>query len=56
MAVAHAAPGSLPAGVSDINATRISFVGHSLGAIVGGSHLHFVNDRRAPRRCRCRAA
>jgi len=25
---------------------RISFVGHSLGGIVGGSHIHFVNDLR----------
>jgi hypothetical protein len=44
MIVAQAAPGSLPAGPVGVNATHISFVGLSLGAIVGGSHLHFVND------------
>jgi hypothetical protein len=44
MIVAQAAPGSLPAGPVAVNATHISFVGLSLGAIVGGSHLHFVND------------
>jgi hypothetical protein len=44
MIVAQAAPGSLPAGPVTVNATHISYVGLSLGAIVGGSHLHFVND------------
>jgi hypothetical protein len=44
MIVAQAAPGSLPAGPVGVNATRLNFVGLSLGAIVGGSHLHFVND------------
>lgn len=46
MIVAQAAPGSLPAGPAGIDATRISFVGLSLGAIVGGSHIHFTNDTR----------
>ena len=44
LTVAQAAPGSLPAGPVTVNATHISYVGLSLGAIVGGSHLHFVND------------
>jgi hypothetical protein len=44
LAVAQAAPGSLPAGPVGVNATHIGYVGLSLGAIVGGSHLHFVND------------
>ena len=44
MIVAQAAPGSLPAGPVGVNATHIGYVGLSLGAIVGGSHLHFVND------------
>ncbi|HEX5638189.1 MAG TPA: hypothetical protein VFX81_00170 [Burkholderiaceae bacterium] len=44
MIVAQAAPGSLPAGPVAVNATHISYVGLSLGAIVGGSHLHFIND------------
>jgi hypothetical protein len=44
MVVAAAAPGSLPAGPVGVNATHVSFVGTSMGGIVGGSHLHFVND------------
>lgn len=46
LTVAQAAPGSLPAGPVGIDATRISYVGLSLGAIVGGSHTHFSNDTR----------
>jgi hypothetical protein len=41
-----AAGGSLPAGPAGIDATRISYVGLSLGAIVGGVHTHFSNDTR----------
>ena len=44
LAVAQAAPGSLPAGPVGVNSTRLNFIGLSLGAIVGGSHLHFTND------------
>jgi len=33
-------------GASDIDPTRIHFVGLSLGAIVGGSHVHFADDTR----------
>jgi len=33
-------------GVADVDKTRISFVGLSLGGIVGGGHLHFANDTR----------
>jgi len=44
LTVAQAAPGSLPAGPVAVNTTHVSYVGLSLGAIVGGSHLHFVND------------
>ncbi len=33
-------------GVPDVDKTRISYVGLSLGAIVGGSHLHFTDDTR----------
>jgi hypothetical protein len=41
------APGTpLPAGPVGVDPTRISFVGQSLGAIVGGSHIHFTNDIR----------
>jgi hypothetical protein len=41
------APGTpLPAGPVGVDPTRISFVGQSMGAIVGGSHVHFVNDLR----------
>jgi hypothetical protein len=41
------APGTpAPAGPIGVDPTRISFVGHSLGGIVGGSHIHFVNDLR----------
>ena len=46
LAIAQAAPGSLPAGPVGVDATRVSFVGLSLGAIVGGSHVHFTNDTR----------
>jgi len=35
-----------PAGPVGIDPTRISYVGQSLGAIVGGSHIHFTNDLR----------
>jgi hypothetical protein len=41
-----AAGGSLPAGRVNVDATRISYVGLSLGAIVGGAHAHFSNDTR----------
>lgn len=42
------APGTpLPAGPIGVDSTRISFVGLSLGSIVGGSHAHFVNDLSA---------
>lgn len=37
IAVAQAAPGSLPAGPVGVNADRVGFVGLSLGAIVGGA-------------------
>jgi hypothetical protein len=38
-------PGTpVPAGPVGIDPTRIHYVGQSLGAIVGGSHIHFVND------------
>lgn len=41
------APGTpLPAGPVGVDPTRISYVGQSLGAIVGGSHVHFTNDIR----------
>jgi hypothetical protein len=41
------APGTpAPAGPVGVDPTRISYVGQSLGAIVGGSHIHFVNDLR----------
>lgn len=32
-------------GTPDIDPTRIHYTGLSLGAIVGGSHVHFVNDQ-----------
>jgi Bacterial virulence factor lipase N-terminal len=35
-----------PAGPVGVDPTRISFTGLSLGAIVGGSHVHFTNDLR----------
>jgi len=39
------APGTpLPAGPVGVNPARVSFVGQSLGAIVGGSHVHFAGD------------
>ncbi len=39
------APGTpLPAGPVGVNPARVSFAGQSLGAIVGGSHVHFAND------------
>ena len=37
IAVAQAAPGSLPAGPVGVNADRVGFVGLSLGSIVGGA-------------------
>jgi hypothetical protein len=41
------APGTpAPAGPIGVDATRISYVGQSLGGIVGGSHVHFVPDTR----------
>jgi len=46
LTVAQAAPGSLPAGSVGVDPTRISFVGLSLGSIVGGTHAHFSNDTR----------
>jgi hypothetical protein len=42
LAVAQAAPGSLPAGPAGVDATRVHYVGLSLGSIVGGSHLEFA--------------
>jgi hypothetical protein len=39
------APGTpLPAGPVGVNPARVSFVGQSLGAIHGGSHVHFAKD------------
>jgi hypothetical protein len=39
------APGTpLPAGPVGVNPARVSFAGQSLGAIAGGSHVHFAND------------
>jgi hypothetical protein len=35
-----------PAGLVGVDPTRISYTGLSLGGIVGGSHIHFVNDLR----------
>jgi hypothetical protein len=41
------APGTpAPAGPVGVDPARISYTGLSLGAIVGGSHVHFVNDLR----------
>jgi hypothetical protein len=41
------APGTpAPAGPVGVDPARISFVGQSLGGIVGGSHIHFTNDLR----------
>jgi hypothetical protein len=41
------APGTpAPAGPIGVDPTRISYTGLSLGGIVGGSHIHFVNDLR----------
>jgi hypothetical protein len=41
------APGTpAPAGPVGVDPTRISYTGLSLGAIVGGSHIHFTNDLR----------
>ena len=40
--VAQAAPGSLPAGPVGVNPARVSFVGLSLGAIVGGTGVKFA--------------
>ena len=41
------APGTpLPPGPIGVDATRISYVGQSLGGIVGGSHVHFVPQTR----------
>jgi pimeloyl-ACP methyl ester carboxylesterase len=34
-------------GGSDIDPTRIHFVGHSLGAVVGGTHVHYTATRTA---------
>jgi len=42
------APGTpVPAGPVGVDSTRLHFVGQSLGAIVGGAHIHFVNDLRS---------
>jgi len=42
------APGTpLPAGPIGVDPTRISYIGLSLGGILGGSHAHFVNDLSA---------
>jgi hypothetical protein len=42
------APGTpLPAGPIGVDPTRISFIGLSLGSIVGGTHTHFANDLSA---------
>lgn len=46
------APAGLPAGVGlppgpvGVDGARVSYVGLSLGAIVGGAHVHFSNDTR----------
>jgi hypothetical protein len=41
------APGTpAPAGPVGVDATRVSFVGLSMGSIVGGAHVHFSNDTR----------
>jgi hypothetical protein len=41
------APGTpAPPGPIGVDPTRISYTGLSLGAIVGGSHIHFTNDTR----------
>jgi hypothetical protein len=41
------APGTpAPAGPIGVDPARVSYVGQSLGGIVGGSHLHFVPDTR----------
>ena len=42
LAVAQAAPGSLPAGAVGVNADRVGFVGLSLGAIVGGASGQYM--------------
>ena len=46
LTVAAAAPGSLPAGPASIDATRISFVGLSLGSIVGATHAQYAAGTR----------
>jgi hypothetical protein len=46
LTVAATAPGSLPAGPAGVDATRISYVGLSLGAIVGGSYAQFSDETR----------
>jgi hypothetical protein len=41
------APGTpAPAGPIGVDPTRIHYTGLSLGAIVGGSHIHFTNETR----------
>ena len=42
LAVAQAAPGSLPVGAVGVNADRVGFVGLSLGAIVGGASGQYM--------------
>jgi hypothetical protein len=44
LTVAAAAPGSLPAAPVSIDASRISFVGLSLGSIVGGSFAQYSSE------------
>ncbi len=46
LTVAAAAPGSLPAGPASVDATRISFVGLSLGSIVGATHAQYAAGTR----------
>ena len=43
----HAAPAAAGRARCGVDPTRISYVGLSLGGIVGGSHAHFANDLSA---------
>ncbi|HEX7373855.1 MAG TPA: hypothetical protein VF277_02710, partial [Steroidobacteraceae bacterium] len=46
LTVAAAAPGGLPVGPAGVDATRISFVGLSLGSIAGGSFAQYSAGTR----------
>ena len=46
LTVAAAAPGSLPVGPAGVDATRIGYVGLSLGSIVGGSAGEYIAGMR----------